>query len=260
MRWTRDQWIRFLFAGFCITAASQRFGTAHAQGFGPDPFRPFNSQYDQYVYPIRPETGGAAAPARGLARGETQFERWLNEQEGGSRLDTDRNGAGLRYWRVKTDLERDRRELARKRSARSNAELGSITQKYLAYFSEENPSKRAILLREYTPSDRGDEPGAADDGKAPAGRRGRAGAGGRAGAAGGRDPLEKAGDDRSGRRIPPAPALPGASRGTGRSTRRPSEVLERSRRLDDGDNGDSPRSPATRRSDRRPPATPATDE
>ena len=87
-------------------------------------------------------------------------------------------------------------ELAKKRSARSNAELGSITQKYLAYFSEENPSKRAILLREYTPND---EPGAADDGKAPAARRGRAGG------AAGRDPLEKAGDDRSGRRIPPRP-------------------------------------------------------
>ena len=65
MRWTRDRWIRFLFAGFCITVASQGLGTAHAQGFGPDPFRPFNSQYDQYVFPIRPETGGAAAPGRG---------------------------------------------------------------------------------------------------------------------------------------------------------------------------------------------------
>ena len=257
---TRDWWIRFLFAGLCITAANQQLGTAHAQGFGPDPFRPFNSQYDQYVYPIRPETGGAAAPARGLARGETPFERYLTEEEGGSRLATERYGAGVRYWKVRTDFERDRRELARKRSARSNADLGSITQKYLAYFSEENPSKRAILLREYTPTSRGDELGAADDENAPVARRGRAGAGGRAGAASGRDSLDKAGDDRSGRRIPPAPALPGASRGAGRSTRRPSDVLERSRRLDDGDNADSPRSPATKRSGRRLPPMPATDE
>ncbi len=172
MRWTRDRWIRFLFAGFCITAANQGLGTAHGQGFGPDPFRPYNSQYDQYVYPIRPETGGAAAPARGLARGETPFERWLTEEEGGSRLSTERYGAGVRYWKVRTDLERDRRELAKKRSARNNAELGSVTQKYLAYFSEENPSKRAILLREYTPSGRGDEPAAADEGNVPAARRG----------------------------------------------------------------------------------------
>ena len=71
MKWTRDRWIRFLFAGLCIArGAAGGLRAAHAQGFGPDPFRPFNSQYDQYVYPIRPETGGAAAPARRLARGD----------------------------------------------------------------------------------------------------------------------------------------------------------------------------------------------
>jgi hypothetical protein len=226
----------------------------HAQGFGPDPFRPFNSQYDQYVYPIRPETGGSAAPARGLSRGETTFERWLTEQDAGSRLSSERYGAGLRYWKVRTNLEQDRRELARKRNARSNAELGSITQKYLAYFSEENPSKRAILLREYTPSERGDEAEPADDGNARTAKRARAGAGGRG-------PLEKVGEDRGGgRRIPPAPALPGAGRGTGRSTRRPVDVLDRARRLDEDDNADSPKSPVTKRLNRRSAATPATDE
>ena len=69
----------------------------------------------------------------------------------------------MRYWKVRTDFERDKRELAQKRNARNNAELGSITQKYLAYFSEENPRKRAILLREFTPTGRDDEAGMPTD-------------------------------------------------------------------------------------------------
>ena len=184
-----------------------------------------------------------------MARGDTQYQQWLTEQEGLSSLAAQRSRRAV--LEDADGLEEDIRERRQNRIARNDDGTGMITQKYLAYFSEANPTKRAILLRDYTPND---EPGAADDGKAPAARRGRAGG------AAGRDPLEKAGDDRSGRRIPPAPALPGASRGTGRSTRRPSDVLDRSRRLDDGDNADSPRSPATKRSDRRLPATPATDD
>jgi hypothetical protein len=257
MSWTRDRWMRFLFAGFCITASQQGSGAAVAQGFGPDPFRPFNSQYDQYVYPIRPETGGAAAPARGLSRGETTFERWMNEQDGGSRLDSDRSGVGGRYWRVRTDLESDRRELAKKRNARRNAETGSITQKYLAYFSEENPTKRAILLRDYSNNRRGAETESPDDRTDRAAPRGRAG--GRANALGARGSSEKAGEEKSTRRIPPAPPLSGVSRGSSRSQRRPSDVLDRARRTDD-DNMDSEKSPSSKRSTRRSPAAPPIDE
>jgi hypothetical protein len=259
MRWTRDRWIRFLFAGFCITAAHPGLGAAHAQGFGPDPFRPYNSQYDQYVYPIRPETGGAAAPARGLARGQTPFERWLNEQEAGSRLATERYGAGVPHWKVRTDYEQDKRELARKRRARSEPDLASITQKYLAYFSEENPSKRAILLREYDPSTSADDAELLDEDNSAVGRRGRAVTRGRAGAPAARGTLEKADEERGARRIPPPPALRGAARGSSRSTRRPSDILDRSLRLDD-DDADSPRLPSIKRPTRRPSITPAPDE
>ncbi len=258
MNWTGDRWIRFLFAGFCIAAAHQASGAAHAQGFGPDPFRPYNSQYDQYVYPIRPETGGAAAPARGLSRGETTFERWMNEQNGGSRLDSERAGVGVPYSRLRTDYKADKRELLRKRNARRNAEPGSVTQKYLAYFSEENPTKRSILLREYTAGRRGDEAESAEDGNDGEAPRGRAGAGGRASAPGARGASERTGVEKSGRRIPAAPPLPGASRGSSRSTRRPSDVLDRARRTVD-DTADSEGLPSSKRSNRRSPATPPED-
>jgi hypothetical protein len=258
MNWTRDQWIRFLFAGFCVAAGQQASGAAHAQGFGPDPFRPYNSQYDQYVFPIRPEVGGAAAPARGLSRGETTFERWLNEQDGGSRLDSERAGVGVRGSRFRTDYDTDLRELRRKRNARHNAEPGSVTQKYLAYFSEENATKRSILLREYAANRGGDEAESADDGKDREAPRGRAGAGGRASAPGARGSSDRTGVDKSGRRIPAAPPLPGTSRGSSRSTRRPTDVLDRARKADD-DTADSEKSPPNRRSNRRSPAPPPED-
>ena len=62
MTWTRDRCDPLSIRGLCVAAAPLGLSMAHAQGFGPDPFRPFNSQYVQYVYPIRPETGGAACP------------------------------------------------------------------------------------------------------------------------------------------------------------------------------------------------------
>ena len=33
-----------------------------AQGFGPDPFRPYNSQYDPYVYPMARPVPARARP------------------------------------------------------------------------------------------------------------------------------------------------------------------------------------------------------
>ena len=43
-----------LSAGLALLLLAGSPIAAFAQGFGPDPFRPFNSQYDSYVYPISP--------------------------------------------------------------------------------------------------------------------------------------------------------------------------------------------------------------
>jgi hypothetical protein len=248
MNLTRDRSIRFLFAGLCVVAAPLGVSSARAQGFGPDPFRPFNSQYLQYAYPIRPETGGAAMPGRGMNRGDNQYQQWLTEQEGLTRLGT-RNGAGVPYWKMRTDLKEDIRERRNRRIARNDDGVRLITQKYLAYFSEADPAKRAILLRNYTPSDRDDEGDAerGEDRLGPEVTR-RAAAGRRPGAATASRGSGGVGEEKSGRRIPPAPAP--SFRGSSRSPRRPSEVLDRAGRVED-DDFDTGRAPASKRSNRR---------
>jgi hypothetical protein len=225
---------------------------AQAQGFGPDPFKPFNSQYLQYVYPIAPETGPAATAGRNVGSRDNQFQNWVNEQEGAARLSSERYGAGVPYWRVRTDRKEEQRIRLNRRNARNDDVLGSITQKYLAYFSEESPSKRAILLRENASGRNLDNvsgaarPGNGDDseeGPLPRGASRRSGASSAGRASSGM------GDEKSGRRIPPAPEIRGTLRGSSRTPRRPSDVLDRARRLED-DTPDSDR-PATRKRARR---------
>src|SRR5208283_6154339 len=53
---------------------------ARGQGFGPDPFQPYNSQYAPFVTPIAPgplDYGYNNGLARGI-RGANQFENYLN--------------------------------------------------------------------------------------------------------------------------------------------------------------------------------------
>jgi hypothetical protein len=250
---TCDRWIQFVFAGICLAAAPFGVSPAHAQGFGPDPFRPFNSMYDQYVYPIRPETGGSALPPRGLGRNDNQFQQYLLGLEGANRLSSERYAAGLPYWRVRTDLAEDRLDRLNRRKARNDDALATITQKYLAYFSEENPTKRAALLRENTfrrreRDDEADAPGRSatrdrDElapGRESSRRAGRdagglAGASRRAGAASSLRGSTDGGEETTGRRIPAAPPISRFSAGSTRTQRRPSETLDRSRKFDDGE-------------------------
>ena len=81
---TRGNWLRSLLAGLGIVGAAAAAPTVWAQGFGPDPFRPYNSQYDAYTYPMGPATpdaGGAAIPRSGV-RSANQFQEYLNEIQG----------------------------------------------------------------------------------------------------------------------------------------------------------------------------------
>jgi hypothetical protein len=136
------------------TAAGQ---AVRAQGFGPDPFRPYNNQYDAYTYPIAP--GGAdaaqtAAMMRSGLRGANQFENYLAEIQGLGRSGTERYGQGLPYFRSAVDPNFDKGQKRDYRPNRSTERSFEETQqrltaKYLAYFEERDPKKRAQLLREY---------------------------------------------------------------------------------------------------------------
>ncbi len=78
---TRGPWIGYLLAGLSIAAAPMGFPAARAQGFGPDPYKPFNHQYEQYVYPTNPGLTGQAGMGP-FRRVDNQFQQWLTEQEG----------------------------------------------------------------------------------------------------------------------------------------------------------------------------------
>jgi hypothetical protein len=128
---------------------------ARAQGFGPDPFRPFNSQYDAYVYPIGPADGGAGAAAfpRGVS-GANRFQDYLNQLQGAERAEIERYGIGMPYYRRSVDPSFDRdgkREYRPNRQSQRAFEDTQrlITDKYLDYFTERDPSKRVKLIRDY---------------------------------------------------------------------------------------------------------------
>ena len=59
--------------------------TSGAQGFGPDPFQPYNSDYAPYVYPVAPSNnyGYNGQAVRGL-RGANQFQSYMDSLQNGS--------------------------------------------------------------------------------------------------------------------------------------------------------------------------------
>jgi len=154
---TGGKWLRFLRSALALLMAMAGESTARAQGggFGPDPFRPYNSQYDPYRYPTGPATpdGGAAATAISGVRGANQFQDYLNELNGAERQGSEKYGIGLPYYRSAVDprfREGDleyRRSRNADRSCEQTQEL--VTEKYFAYFTEKDPKKRAALLRDY---------------------------------------------------------------------------------------------------------------
>jgi hypothetical protein len=124
-------------------------------GLGPDPFKPYNRQYDPYTYPMGPASpaagqGGAALSRMGNA-GANQFQGFLDEMSGGSR---ERYGIGVPYYRSAVDPDFDpkgNREYRPNEKADRAFDQGHelVTRKYVAYLTEHDPKKRAALLREY---------------------------------------------------------------------------------------------------------------
>jgi hypothetical protein len=155
MVWSRNCWLQTLLAGLGILAAPIGASTGWAQSI--DPFRPYNSQYDAYRYPIGPATpeGGQSAPmALSGVRGANQYQNYLNELQGAGREGAERYGIGMPYYRTAVDPRFDPKG---NREYRPNAKTDRtfeqtqalITDKYFELFSEKDPKKRAQLLREF---------------------------------------------------------------------------------------------------------------
>jgi hypothetical protein len=291
---TRGKWLGSSLTALVILVAPAGMSTVWAQGggYGLDPFRPYNSQYDAYTFPMATPDGVGPGGVRMGNRGANEFQGYLDELAGSSRQGTERYGIGLPYYRSAVDATFDpkgKREYRPNGRANQTYEQSQevITQKYLAYFTEQDPKRRAELLKDYnrTRSNvsramsgrRGDPTRALEAATANAlGDRRSTASGRRADALPATDD-EKPAAPSSGRRstralptdantragvgaIPPPPPLtPGVSnRAIGRR-RRPSDVLDRARRLNLGDddrlNSGAPAAPTSGRDRRPPPAT-----
>jgi hypothetical protein len=118
-----------------------------AQGFGPDPFRPFNSQYDSYVYPIAPgPLDGVGNPTlnRTGVRGANQFDSYLNGMGSGN--------VGTRFDQLyRSQISEHRRAFRPTHDADLKFEdrQASMTSLYFDYLRAKDPRKRAALLKEY---------------------------------------------------------------------------------------------------------------
>ena len=119
--------------------------SALAQGFGPDPFRPFNSQYDSYVYPISPgplDPVGNPGLNRAGVRGANRFDDYLNQiGTSGNRYD--------QLYRSQISSQRQAFRPTSEADAKFEDQQNSLTTLYFKYLRERNPAKRAALLKQY---------------------------------------------------------------------------------------------------------------
>jgi hypothetical protein len=280
MNSTRGCWLRSLVAGLGILATPVGASTLWAQGFGADPFQPYNSQYNPYTYPMGPASpeAGQGGPRSGV-RGANQFQNYLNDIQGTGR-ENERYGIGTPYYRSSVDPAFDPNG---KRQYRPNAQIDrayeqnqeKVTRKYLAYFSEKDPKKRAALLKDYNRArgqvsrslatrresqfrDLDDLPGLGSGvGRSTPAAESRARSSSLPPAPRARDAVSDRDDDSSSM-PPPPPIFSSGSRGIG-GRRTPSEILNRSRRLTAGDDDDIAPNPSNARrpsTARRPPPPP----
>lgn len=136
-------------------------GQSLAQDHTADPYKPYNQQYEQFVYPTYPG-GYGLSPNQGVLEGRSgysganQFQRFL-DAEGEAGFDVSggrrRSGPGVPYYSAyrQYDREYDRVYQPNKASDQSYYEDKQARhEKYLAYLKERDPKKRAELYREYT--------------------------------------------------------------------------------------------------------------
>jgi hypothetical protein len=119
---------------------------------GADPFRPYNAQYDAFVFPVAPGPLDAGFNS-GLrtqqgVRGANQFENYLNSLQGtGSHA-----GAGTPYYRAnrKYDAEFGREYRPNKGvDAQFDTNQELVTKLYFDYLRERDPQKRTEIFKNY---------------------------------------------------------------------------------------------------------------
>jgi hypothetical protein len=127
----------------------------NGQGFGPDPYRPYNSKYDAFIYPIAPgplDYGPSFRMQSGI-RGANQFESYLNSLQGGQGGARGAGGGpGTPYFRANRAYDREYGRIYQPNkeadaSFQSNQDI--VNDLYFKYLRERDSKKRAELFRDY---------------------------------------------------------------------------------------------------------------
>jgi hypothetical protein len=260
---------RLVVPGLALFIALAHGTPASAQGLTADPYRPYNSQYDPYVYPVYP-SGGAVIPNQQRLTGRSgpaqanQFQDFLE----GNRFGFDSSGpsrsagAGVPYYQAHRRFNPNNRpnnseadRLFREKQEDRDTRYFEARKKYQEAVSERDPEKRARLIKEYAAAKRLAEqdsqrtPDPSEPGQKPeVGPRGTTDppAARRAGEAGPRPFSSAAPTTRRGTspglgrpRTSPLPARPGRV-GVPPVTRTPSQILRESESLDRSDQMPTP--------------------
>jgi hypothetical protein len=155
----RSPWLGLMskvLAGWMLLLGAASPGRAQG-GFGPDPFRPYNSQYDPFVFGVAPgplDLGRSRlGPGNGLL-GANRFEDYMNSIQGGA--GGARLGAGSPYspyFQANRQYDEGFGRVYRpnkEADARFEVDQGEVTRLYFQYLREKDPKKRAELFRQYT--------------------------------------------------------------------------------------------------------------
>jgi hypothetical protein len=145
-----------------VSAASTLFaaGRVSAQ-LSADPYRPYNEQYEQYVYPSYP-TGVGVVPNQAVLEGRggsaRSFQRYLEEEDEMDRASSNasvapgRRGVGSPYYRAYRDYDETYRRVYTPNKSADETYLANRKTRdgiYSEYLRETDPKKKAALLKEY---------------------------------------------------------------------------------------------------------------
>ena len=119
---------------------------ARGQGFGPDPFQPYNQQYAPFVTPVAPGPldYGYNNGLRGI-RGANQFENYLQSlQTGVAGSRAGGTGTGTPYYQANRAYDREFGRIYQPNKAadeRFEANQASVNQLYFDVLAQEGPQE-----------------------------------------------------------------------------------------------------------------------
>lgn len=136
-------------------------GTSARGQLSADPYKPYNAEYEQYVYPSYPGELGVT-PNQSLLQGRggsaRSYQRFLEEEEEMDRASSSfstapgRRGIGVPYYRAYRDYDKAYNRVYAPNKEADASYLANVRARddlYARYLAAKDPKKRAALLKEY---------------------------------------------------------------------------------------------------------------